>query len=55
MIISRDTYLNKLIAHKHNHLIKIITGIRGCGKLYLLFKLFKTHLLDVCILFAYIR
>lgn len=46
MIISRDTYLNKLIAHKHNHLIKIITGIRRCGKSYLLFKLFKTHLLD---------
>ena len=46
MIIPRDTYLNKLIAHKHNHLIKIITGIRRCGKSYLLFKLFKTHLLD---------
>lgn len=32
MIIPRDTYLNKLIAHKHNQLIKIITGLRRCGK-----------------------
>ncbi len=46
MIIPRDTYLNKLIAHKHNHLIKIITGLRRCGKSYLLFKLFKQHLLE---------
>lgn len=46
MIIPRDSYLNKLIAHKHNHLIKIITGLRRCGKSYLLFKLFKQHLLE---------
>lgn len=46
MIIHRDSYLNKLIAHKHNHLIKIITGLRRCGKSYLLFKLFKQHLLE---------
>lgn len=44
-LIQRDSYLNKLIDHKHNQRIKIITGIRRCGKSYLLSKLFKTHLL----------
>jgi len=44
-IIKRDTYLNMLISRKHNHLIKIITGIRRCGKSYLLRTLFKNHLL----------
>jgi len=43
--IKRDYYLNKLIAKKHNGLIKVITGIRRCGKSYLLFTLFKQHLL----------
>lgn len=46
MLIQRDIYLNKLIAHKHNRLVKIITGLRRCGKSFLLFKLFKSHLLD---------
>ncbi|MGN1237099.1 MAG: AAA family ATPase, partial [Bacteroidaceae bacterium] len=46
MIISREKYLNKLVSHKHNHLIKIVTGLRRCGKSFLLFKLFKKHLLD---------
>lgn len=45
MIIPRKRYLDKLIAHKHNNLIKIVTGIRRCGKSFLLFKLFKEHLL----------
>ena len=45
MIIKRDFYLNKLINHKHNGFIKIISGIRRCGKSYLLFELFKKHLL----------
>ncbi len=45
MIIQRNNYLNKLIMRKHNHLIKIITGIRRCGKSFLLFNLFKSHLL----------
>jgi len=45
MIIKRDRYLNKLIAHKHNRLIKVITGVRRCGKSFLLFNLFKAHLL----------
>lgn len=44
MEIKRDYYLNKLIAKKHNGLIKVITGMRRCGKSYLLFTLFKKHL-----------
>lgn len=47
MVINRDIYLNRLIASKHNGLIKIITGLRRCGKSYLLFKLFKEHLKNV--------
>lgn len=45
MIIKRDIYLNRLISRKHNGLIKVVTGIRRCGKSYLLFNLFKDHLL----------
>ena len=44
MEIRRDIYLDKLILKKHNKLIKVITGIRRCGKSYLLFNLFKDHL-----------
>lgn len=44
--IRRDVYLNKLISRKENGLIKIITGIRRCGKSYLLDPLFKNHLLE---------
>ncbi|MCD7727292.1 MAG: ATP-binding protein [Ruminococcus sp.] len=44
MVIMRDLYLNKLISKKHNGLIKVITGVRRCGKSYLLFNLFKAHL-----------
>ena len=46
MEIKRDYYLQKLIDRKNNHLIKIITGIRRCGKSYLLNHLFKNYLLD---------
>lgn len=46
MEIKRDYYLNKLIAKKHNGLIKVITGIRRCGKSYILFTLFKNHLTE---------
>jgi len=42
---SRDYYLDQLINRKSNRLIKIITGIRRCGKSYLLRTLFKKHLL----------
>lgn len=45
MEIKRDLYLNRLIARKHNGMIKVITGIRRCGKSYLLFNLFTKHLL----------
>ena len=43
--IKREYYLNQLISSKQNGLIKIVTGIRRCGKSYLLFKLFRDHLL----------
>lgn len=46
MEIKRDYYLNKLIGHKKNGLVKIVTGIRRCGKSYLLFKLFRDHLIS---------
>lgn len=46
MIIRRDTYLNKLISKKQNGLIKVITGIRRCGKTYLLFNLFRDYLIE---------
>ena len=46
MLFSRQKYLDRLIVHKHNHQIKVITGIRRCGKSYLLFNLFYNHLLQ---------
>ena len=46
MEIRRDTYLNKLISKKHNGLIKVVTGMRRCGKSYLLFNLFKEYLVN---------
>ena len=46
MEIRRDRYLDRLIAHKGNQRVKIVTGIRRCGKSYLLFRLFRQHLLD---------
>ena len=44
--IKRDVYLNKIIEKRGNGLIKIITGIRRCGKSYLLDPLFKNYLLE---------
>ncbi len=44
--IKRDIYLNRLISRKENGLIKVITGIRRCGKSYLLDPLFKNYLLE---------
>lgn len=46
MDISRDKYLNQLIHSCGNGLIKVITGMRRCGKSYLLFTLFKNYLLE---------
>lgn len=46
MEIRRDRYLERLIAHKGNGRVKIVTGIRRCGKSYLLFQLFRRHLIE---------
>lgn len=46
MEIKRDYYLDKLIAKQHNGLIKVVTGMRRCGKSYLLFNLFKDYLIE---------
>lgn len=46
MKINRDYYLNKLISRKNNGMVKVITGLRRCGKSYLLFTLFKDYLLE---------
>ena len=46
MHIKRDKYLNDLINRMHNGMIKVVTGIRRCGKSYLLFNIFKNYLLE---------
>lgn len=46
MIINRDKYLNQIIQKKNNGLIKIITGLRRCGKSYLLNKLYRDYLIS---------
>lgn len=46
MQFSRKQYLKELISRKHNGMIKIISGLRRSGKSYLLFNLFKEHLLN---------
>ena len=46
MIFSRDTYINQLTQKNQNGMIKIITGLRRCGKSYLLFKLFYEKLIS---------
>lgn len=45
-MIKRDKYLDLLIAKKWNGMIKVVTGIRRCGKSYLLFNIFKSYLLN---------
>ena len=47
MIIERKKYLDKLISKKDNGLIKVITGIRRCGKSFLLFELYHKYLNSV--------
>ncbi len=44
MQIQRDRYLNKLIQRRENGMVKVITGIRRCGKSYLLFELYHKNL-----------
>lgn len=46
MDIKRDKYLNDLINRMHNGMIKVVTGIKRCGKSYLLFNIFKNYLLE---------
>ena len=46
MEIKRDSYLSALISRKGNGLIKVITGIRRCGKSYLMNTLFYNHLIS---------
>ena len=43
--IKREQYLNELISARENKLIKVITGIRRCGKSYLLDPIFKNYLI----------
>lgn len=45
-MIPRDRYLNLLISKKWNGMVKVVTGIRRCGKSYLLFQIFKKHLVE---------
>ena len=46
MEFNRDLYLQKLISASKNDMIKIVTGIRRCGKSYLLFEIFRNYLLS---------
>ena len=46
-MIERKQYLNQLISKKENGLIKVITGIRRCGKSYLLFNIYRDYLLSI--------
>lgn len=54
MEIARQRYIQKLIDRKENGLVKVITGIRRCGKSYLLFHLYKNELLNMGILSGHI-
>ncbi len=47
MEIKREKYLKALTNRMHNGMIKVITGIRRCGKSYLLFKIFKNYLKEI--------
>lgn len=46
MVIKRDIYLNRLIERRENGMIKVVTGIRRCGKSFLLFKLYYEYLIQ---------
>ena len=46
MEIKREQYLQALINRMHNHLIKVVTGIRRSGKSYLIFHIFQNYLLE---------
>gem|GEM_PF-1089018 len=46
MLIKRDRYLQKLIDRQWNGAIKVVTGLRRCGKSFLLFEIYKQYLLE---------
>ena len=46
MVVKRDIYLNHLIERQNNGMVKVITGIRRCGKSFLLFRLYKEYLIN---------
>ena len=46
MEIKRDSYLKQLISYRFDGLVKVITGIRRCGKSYLLKKIYREYLLQ---------
>lgn len=46
-MIERKKYLDKLLSRKQNGLVKVITGIRRCGKSYLLFNIYKNYLKSI--------
>lgn len=46
MEIKRDSYLQQLISYRFDGLVKVITGIRRCGKSYLLKKIYRDYLLQ---------
>ena len=46
MMVKRDIYLNQLIERQNNGMVKVITGIRRCGKSFLLFRLYKEYLIN---------
>ena len=47
MYFERKSYLQELISAEGNGMIKIITGIRRCGKFFLLFEIFRKHLVEL--------
>lgn len=53
-MIKRDDYLNKLIDYKDKDIIKIVTGIRRCGKSFLLFNIYYDYLISVGVLDSHI-
>ena len=46
MQIQRNIYLNRLIERKDNGMVKVVTGIRRCGKSFLLFDKAKIHIFE---------
>ena len=45
MQVKRDIFLKRLVSRRNNGMVKVITGLRRCGKSYLLGVLYKNHLL----------